>query len=62
VLDDWVCEESSLLDGEDLEWELIDSPTLEVLTLDDNDELVLANAGDTLAIRKENQYNWDGAN
>ncbi|KAF7144276.1 hypothetical protein RHSIM_Rhsim05G0071000 [Rhododendron simsii] len=34
VLEDWVSEEPSLLDEEDIPWEIIEPPSLEALTLD----------------------------
>ncbi|KAF7134868.1 hypothetical protein RHSIM_Rhsim08G0149200 [Rhododendron simsii] len=37
VLDDWVSEEPSLLDEEDIAWEIIEPPSLEALTLDDQE-------------------------
>ncbi|XP_058218976.1 uncharacterized protein LOC131329685 [Rhododendron vialii] len=37
MLDDWVSEEPSLLDEEDIAWEIIEPPSLEALTLDDQE-------------------------
>ncbi|KAF7138071.1 hypothetical protein RHSIM_Rhsim07G0069100 [Rhododendron simsii] len=41
VLDDWVSEEPSLLDEEDIAWEIIEPPSLEALTLDDQEPLMI---------------------
>jgi hypothetical protein len=36
LLNEWICEESSLLDGEDISWEIIKAP-LSTLTLEDEE-------------------------
>jgi len=36
ILNEWICEESSLLDRDDISWETIEAP-LSTLTLDDED-------------------------
>jgi len=36
LLNEWICEEPSLLDGEDISWETIDTP-LSTLTLEDEE-------------------------
>jgi hypothetical protein len=36
LLNEWICEESSLLDGEDISWKTIESP-LSTLTLEDEE-------------------------
>jgi len=36
ILNEWICEEPSLLDGEDISWETIEAP-LSTLTLEDEE-------------------------
>ncbi|KAI8528484.1 hypothetical protein RHMOL_Rhmol12G0151600 [Rhododendron molle] len=38
VLDDWVSEEPSLLNEEDIAWEIVEPPSLEALRLDEDDQ------------------------
>ncbi|KAG5541417.1 hypothetical protein RHGRI_021294 [Rhododendron griersonianum] len=59
VLDDWVSEEPSLLDEEDIAWEIIEPPSLEALTLDDQ-EPNFDDAADDFPNENESQYDyWD---
>jgi len=60
VLDDWVCEEPSLLDEDhDVAWEIIEPPSLETLTLNDH-EPVFDDAVDDFPNENESQYEcWD---
>ncbi|KAF7130281.1 hypothetical protein RHSIM_Rhsim10G0109700 [Rhododendron simsii] len=59
VLDDWVSEEPGLLDEEDIAWEIIEPPSLEALTLDDQ-EPNFDDAADDLPNENESQYDyWD---
>ncbi|KAI8543657.1 hypothetical protein RHMOL_Rhmol08G0236100 [Rhododendron molle] len=59
VLDDWVSEEPSLLDEEDIAWEIIEPPSLEALTLDDQ-EPNFDDAADYFPNENESQYDyWD---
>ncbi|KAI8534387.1 hypothetical protein RHMOL_Rhmol10G0085600 [Rhododendron molle] len=61
VLDDWVSEESSLLNEEDIAWEIVEPPTLEALTLDEDDqEPNFDDAADDFPNENESQYDyWD---
>ncbi|KAF7152905.1 hypothetical protein RHSIM_Rhsim01G0083600 [Rhododendron simsii] len=61
VLDDWVCEEPSLLDVEDIAWEIVEPPSLEALTLDEDDqEPNFDDAVDDFPNENESQYDfWD---
>ncbi|XP_058187393.1 uncharacterized protein LOC131304243 [Rhododendron vialii] len=59
VLDDWVSEEPSLLDEKDIAWEIIEPPSLEALTLDDQ-EPNFDDAADDFPNENERQYDhWD---
>ncbi|KAF7146033.1 hypothetical protein RHSIM_Rhsim04G0142400 [Rhododendron simsii] len=55
VLDDWVSEEPSLLDEEDIAWEIIEPPSLEALTLDDQ-ELNFDDVVDDFPNENESQF------
>ncbi|KAF7152143.1 hypothetical protein RHSIM_Rhsim01G0170300 [Rhododendron simsii] len=59
VLDDWVSEEPSLLDEEDIAWEIVEPPSLEALTLDDGDqEPNFDDAADDFPNENESQYDY----
>ncbi|KAI8543505.1 hypothetical protein RHMOL_Rhmol08G0223500 [Rhododendron molle] len=59
VLDDWVSEKLGVLDEEDIAWEIIEPPSLEALTLDDQ-EPNFDDAADDFLNENESQYDyWD---
>ncbi|KAI8559229.1 hypothetical protein RHMOL_Rhmol04G0156900 [Rhododendron molle] len=59
VLDDWVSEEPGVLDEEDIAWEIIEPPSLEALTLDDQ-EPNFDDAAVDFPNENESQYDyWD---
>ena len=61
VLEDWVSEEPGLLDEEDIAWETLEPPSLEPLTLDEeNQEPNFDDAADDFPNENESQYDyWD---
>ncbi|KAI8572767.1 hypothetical protein RHMOL_Rhmol01G0225900 [Rhododendron molle] len=61
VLDDWVSEEPSLLDEEDIAWEIVEPPSLEALTLyEDIQEPNFDDAADDFPNENESQFDyWD---
>ena len=63
-IEDWVTEELTLLDGEDVGWEIVEPPLeLEALPLEDTEPHFDDDVDDILPNENQSQYQWgDGDN